>query len=279
MDTVDTKVSVIIQFLNSARHLEEAVRSVLWQTFKDWELVLVDGGSTDASAEIAESFARRFPDTIRVYRYSGPGTLGIFSSRVWGAKEARAPILAHLDSDDEWHPRFLEQEYAIYRAFFNSTPGMVYSPMVYWWEEPERAAEIYVQPIPKPGLHQPPSLLVEMLLDGYAKSPGNSAVVIARSIVVEAAELTGVAEEKIADDQFLWSLVTLRYPVFVSPEPLVRYRQWPGSVCAEAVTAGLHHGPRKRHLMWLLDYVENGFSGNEKPQLLQAIFSELSRST
>src|SRR6266487_3270459 len=142
------KVSVIIQFLNSERYLGEAVQSVLWQTFTDWELLLVDGGSTDRSAQIATSFARRFPESIRVFRHSGSGTLDIFSSRLLGAREARAPILAHLDSDDEWHPRFLERQYAIYETYFGSTHGMVYGPMVYWWEALERACESYVQPMP-----------------------------------------------------------------------------------------------------------------------------------
>lgn len=269
------KVSVVVQFLNAARYLEEAVRSVLWQTFTEWELVLVDGGSTDGSAQIAQSFATRYPDTISVYRYPGPGTLGIFSSRIWGAKEARAPILAHLDSDDEWHPRFLERQYDIYRTFFGSMPGMVYSPMVYSWDESERACESYVQPIPRPGLYEPPNLLVELLLEAYAKSPGNSSVMIARDILVEADELIGVAEEGIADDQFLWSFVALRHPILVNPEPLVRYRQWSGSVCAQAFANGLHRAPRERHLVWLLDHVEKYYSAGNKLQLLQAISSEL----
>src|SRR5262245_39063016 len=271
----EAKISVIVHFLNSAHYLEEAVRSILWQTFLEWELVLVDGGSTDASAEIAREFVRRFPERMRVYRYGGPGTLGIFSSRIWGAKEARAPILAHLDSDDEWHPRFLERQYAIYRTFFQSSPGMVYSPMVYWWEEPERACESYVQPIPIPGLHEPPSLVVDMISDGYAKSPGNSSVMMAKEILIQAAELIGVAEEKVADDQFLWSFAMLRFPVFVSPEPLSRYRQWSGSVCAQAIVSGNHHSARERHLNWLLGYITDWYSGINKRELLDAVSLQL----
>jgi glycosyltransferase involved in cell wall biosynthesis len=274
----EAKISVVVHFLNSARYLEEAVESILWQTFSDWELVLVDGGSTDASAEIAREFARRFPERMRVYRHSGPKTLGIFSSRIWGAKEARAPILAHLDSDDEWHPRFLERQYAIYSTFFHSSPGIVYSPMVYWWEEPQRAFESYVQPIPAPGLYKPPSLVVDMISDDYAKSPGNSSVMIAREIVIQAAELIGIAEEKIADDQFLWSFVTLRFPVVVHPEPLSRYRQWPGSVCAQAIGAGDHHIARERHLNWLARHITNCYFGIKKQELLHAVYLQLDRS-
>jgi glycosyltransferase involved in cell wall biosynthesis len=272
---IDTKISVVIQCLNSDRHLYGAINSVLWQTSTDWELLLVDGGSTDGSVEIARSFAVRFPEKIRVLRHTGEKTLDIFSSRLWGAREARARILAHLDSDDEWHPRFLERRYEIYQKYFHSSPGMVYGPMVYWYEDPEQAAESFVQPMPMSGLCNPPALVIHMLTDGYAKSPGNSSVMINRDVLLEAAGLAPIAEGKITEDQFLWSFVALRYPIFIHPEPLVRYRQWSGSTCAKVTAAGLHHEQREKHLRWLLEHVEIHYYGIEKPQLLRAISDEL----
>jgi len=172
---------------------------------------------------------------------------------------ARTPILAGLDSDDEWHPRFLERQYDIYRTFFCSRPAMIYCSMIYRWDEPGRIYGTYVHPLPRAGIYEPPTLLLELLLDGYAKSPGNSSIMIARSVLREAEELIGVAEEGIADDQFLWSFVALRHAILVNPEPLVRYRQWPGSVCAKASAADMHRPPRKPHLVWLLDNVEKQY--------------------
>src|ERR1044071_1987389 len=92
-------VSVVIHFLNAGRYLAEALRSVEWQTDESWELILVDGGSSDESAGIAAAYAQARPERIRYLRQPGTTTLGIFSSRLWGAREARAPLLAHLDAD------------------------------------------------------------------------------------------------------------------------------------------------------------------------------------
>jgi len=63
-------ISVIINFLNEERFIEEAISSVFNQTYKNWELLLVDDGSTDRSTEIAKSYAQKYPDQIPVQAVS-----------------------------------------------------------------------------------------------------------------------------------------------------------------------------------------------------------------
>ena len=261
-------VSVIIQFLNSERYLAEAIRSVRWQTFTDWELVLVDGGSIDSTLPIARELVRQDPARTRLLEYPGPGRLGIFSSRIWGAREARAPILAHLDSDDEWHPQFLERQYAVHMSSFSERPGMTYSPMVYWWEDPAQAFDAHVQPMPPSGVHEPPTLTIPLTRAEYEISPGNSGVMVDRQIILEAGELIGTADEGMVEDQFLWSFISLRHPICVQPEPLTRYRQWPGSTCARGIEMGARTETRTRHLTWLAGYLESEYGGPQRDALL-----------
>ncbi|MDX2099461.1 MAG: glycosyltransferase [Leptolyngbyaceae cyanobacterium bins.59] len=265
------KVSVVIHFLNAAQYLSDAIASVQRQTFTDWELVLVDGGSEDDSVVIAQSYVGEIPQSVKVLAHRGEAKLGIFSSRIWGAKEAQAPILAHLDSDDEWHPQFLQRHYEIYQAMFGESPGMVYCPVTYWWEDPADAVKSYVQPVPPSGLHQAPDLLLEMAEMGYQKSAANSAVMIDRRLILEAATLIGTADEGVGDDQFLWSMIALKYPIFVNPEPLARYRQWRGSTCAIATQQGQVEQFRRRHLNWLMEYLPANYAGPQQQALMQQI--------
>lgn len=89
-------VSVIIPIYNCERYLAEAVESVLAQTYRPIEIIVVDDGSTDGSAGVAKSFA----DSQVQYFYqtnSGPG-----AARNQGANLARGSIFAFLDSDDIW---------------------------------------------------------------------------------------------------------------------------------------------------------------------------------
>ena len=80
--------------------MSRAIESVLAQTFGDFELVVVDDGSTDGSAAIVESFAERDPRVRLVRTAHG----GVRSARSVSLTEARAPFVAFLDADDEWLP-------------------------------------------------------------------------------------------------------------------------------------------------------------------------------
>src|SRR5512136_946848 len=93
-------VSVIIIFLNAGKFIQEAVSSVLAQTYPLWELILVDDGSTDGSPGIAKSLADQYPGRIRYYDHPGHRNLGMSLARNLGVRNATGPLIAMLDADD-----------------------------------------------------------------------------------------------------------------------------------------------------------------------------------
>ena len=94
-------ISVIIPLYNKEDYISRAIDSVLRQTFKDFELIIVNDGSTDQGPGIARNFHDR---RIRVIdqQNSGEG-----AARNRGVAEARAELVAFLDADDEWESSFL----------------------------------------------------------------------------------------------------------------------------------------------------------------------------
>ena len=97
-------VSVMIIFLNEERFLEEAIASVLAQSYSDWELLLVYYGSSDRSSHIAADWAARMPDRIRYLQHDSHANLGMSASRNLGLREATGHYIAFLDADDVWLP-------------------------------------------------------------------------------------------------------------------------------------------------------------------------------
>ena len=93
-------VSVIVCFLNEERFLAEAVQSVLGQTFADWELLLVDDGSCDASSVIARQLAATDPGRFDYIEHADHRNLGLSASRNAGIRRARGRYIAFLDADD-----------------------------------------------------------------------------------------------------------------------------------------------------------------------------------
>jgi glycosyltransferase involved in cell wall biosynthesis len=95
-------VSIIMPCYNGEAFLAEAVGSVLGQTFRDFELIVVDDGSTDGSAGILA----RYGDPVRVMRQANRG---VSAARNAGIEAARGNFIAFLDADDTWEPDFLEE--------------------------------------------------------------------------------------------------------------------------------------------------------------------------
>lgn len=90
-------VSVLIPAFNTSAYIGEAIRSVLHQTLRPFEVIVVDDGSRDDTAAAAESFG----DPVKVFRRPHAG---IAASRNFAASQARGELLAFLDSDDLWPP-------------------------------------------------------------------------------------------------------------------------------------------------------------------------------
>jgi len=100
-------VSVVIPTFNRAATISAAIQSVLQQTYRDIEVIVVDDGSTDETPEVL----RRFEDRVRVLRQLNAGPS---AARNRGVAASRGSLLAFLDSDDVWLPEKIERQVALF---------------------------------------------------------------------------------------------------------------------------------------------------------------------
>ncbi|MGD9034415.1 MAG: glycosyltransferase family 2 protein, partial [Desulfobacteraceae bacterium] len=108
-------VSVIIPTYNRARKLLRAISSVLYQTFTDCEVIVVDDGSDDGTADCLKPVM----SYIKYIRH--PDNMGVSAARNRGIRASRYPFVAFLDSDDYWLPKKLSTQ----MAFFKRNPEAV----------------------------------------------------------------------------------------------------------------------------------------------------------
>jgi len=101
-------VTIITASYNSSRYLSASIESALAQTYKKWELIILDDASTDNTETLATKYVKNDP---RIQYFRQPKNLGIAGNRNTGFEKARGKYLAILDSDDMWiNPEKLEKQ-------------------------------------------------------------------------------------------------------------------------------------------------------------------------
>ncbi len=207
-------VSVVIPAYNAAATLPATLASVFAQTFADYEVIVVDDGSTDGTPALLA----RYGDRIRAFRKvneARPST-----TRNLGAKAARGELVAFLDADDCWQPEKLARQVALFAA--NSRLGLVYTASAVI---DTSGRVLRVNQCPRGGRGRIyPLLAVRNMMVG-------SSVMARRAAIAEAGwfdeELTSI------ENWDLWIRIARRWEVDCVDEPLTLYRVHPGNRSAD----------------------------------------------
>lgn len=116
-------VSIVMPAHNSEKYIEEAIRSVLAQTYKNWELLVVDDASTDSSVNIVKRFIKE-DNRIKLFKNKHPKGYPAIPRNV-AVDMAKGRYIAFLDSDDVWLPNKLEEQLPFFEL--STEIGVVFS--------------------------------------------------------------------------------------------------------------------------------------------------------
>ena len=265
-------VSSIIIFLNEEKFIQEAIESVFAQTYRHWELILVDDGSTDNSSAVARRYVERFPDKIRYIDHPGHENRGMSASRNLGVSQAKGEYIAFLDADDVWLPRKLESQVQILER--NPEAALVFGPWQSWysWEENgEHRDWIQNLHVASNRLVHPPGL-IPIWIEHEEAIPGHCATLLRHELF----KRVGNFEEEFRDmyEDAVWlSKVCLETPVYVEAEWRSRYRQHSERSCEKVLQSGQMAEARLTFLKWLGAYVtrEHKDKGKDIVDVLQKV--------
>jgi glycosyltransferase involved in cell wall biosynthesis len=215
---------VITPVYNTELYLGQAIHSVRAQTLTDWELIVVDDGSTDGSAKVARAASASDPRIRLLQQPNG----GVSAARIAGhaASDGVSPYLLFLDADDVLEPEML----AAMTRYLDDHPevGMAYCEPA--WMDGRGEPTTYGSP----GTRYVPSRLgVRRLPPGHPDTPFvalffwgriNPSITLLRRSVYEATGGWDVGQGWYAEDLDLWLKVALRHRIHYVPEVLVRRR-------------------------------------------------------
>lgn len=194
-------VSIILPTFNRSQFLEQAVKSVVHQTFTEWELLVVDDGSDDESWRTI----KKFHDSRIFYLYQR--NQGVSRARNTGIQFSRFPWVCFLDSDDYWEPTKLQRQLEIlechphYRVIYTDETWIRKGRRV----NPKKIHRKYC------------GWIYHRCLPLCIISP--SSILLDRSIV----QKLGLFDEDfpVCEDYEMWLRISSRYPIFFLEEPLI----------------------------------------------------------
>jgi GT2 family glycosyltransferase len=237
-------VSCVLIFFNGASFIDEAIASVVGQQgIDDWELILVDDGSTDGSTAAAQEWAARDPARIRYAAHPNHENRGMSAARNLGISLAIGDYIGFLDCDDVWLPSALAHRMRV--ACSHPSADVVIGGTWRWYSWtglPDDVDRDHRMRLPRhlPSLTtiKPPALFAAIYgTPGTWYVPAMCSLLIRRQALVTAG---GMSQEfrGLHEDQVLYTKIALTMRVVLDERALALYRQHGGSACSTSIVSG-----------------------------------------
>jgi len=200
------RVSVVIPTYNRARLLAVAIDSVLAQSYQDFEIIVIDDGSTDETKRALEFYLLR-----QNFRYFYQDNQKQAAARNLGIQKAQGEYVAFLDSDDLWSPAKLELQVKVLDD--HPEVGMVYSNQMMFRDKPD-AGTIRC----RPGTLKSGDIFRDLLLRRFYCS--TQTILVRRSVIDDVGGFNESLRNALEDWEFTLR-VSQRYPIYAIDQPLV----------------------------------------------------------
>ncbi len=233
-------VSIIIPVFNAAEFLEKTIQSVFEQTYVNWELIIVDDGSTDGSALIAKGCL-----TDNRVQYFFKANSGVSDSRNFGADKAQGKYLCFLDADDLFYADNLQEKV----TFLESNPEY---PLVHADVE---IIDVKGAPIGEYFKGKGGDVIKDMLLWQQTVIPGPSSIMVTRDAFYKVGEWD-VLFSTAADQDFFFRIAKIYHRIGYVSKVLTGYR-----VLANSMSRNMSV-MEKDHIGVYIKALKNGFFGS-----------------
>ena len=263
-----SRVSVIVPTYNCAAYIREALESVLAQTYRDFEVIVVDDGSADDTQAVLAPFGTRIT-------YVPQENRGAAAARNTGIRLAKGDLVAFLDADDLWMPLFLEREVGALGRFPHAALAFAEGYQIdhggqIWRSTLPTAPEAFwgwIRDLGNPSVGAVEGQMYkELLMRNFIRAP--SAVTVRKACL----ERTAGFDEKLAgEDYSLWLQLARRHTFVFVNMPLYKYRMRPDSKSGDGAVR------EDRWEKWAVEVLEREL-GHVPPELRRMLRRRIAAS-
>jgi len=222
-------ISVIVPLYNKVNEVQRAIDSIFAQTIQDFEVIIVDGGSTDGSMEKIKPYLQ--DPRLIVHHQTSKGVSG---ARNEGIEQTNTNLVAFLDADDEWRPTYLGEILSLQKMYPNAgIYATAYIPMF-----GTKAQKLDLGDIPCSWKGILPSYFHTVVLTKMTPFFTSSAAV-PRNVLFDMGLFR--LNERMGEDTDLWARIALHYEIAYSSATLVKYHQIAGEKATQKYIPLLHH--------------------------------------
>jgi hypothetical protein len=274
-------VSILMPFYQTADFMDEAIRSVLTQTYANWELLLIYDGGADGSLEIASRWAAEYPNRIRLLAHPDRENHGLPAARNLGLAQARGDYIALLDADDVWLPEKLQHQVML--ALRHPHCALFGEASLYWysWSPQARASDQVIAPgIAADTCIEPPQAALTLYPLGEGAAPCPTSLLMKTEVLrrLGGFETAFSGPYMVFEDQAFLIKFYLQETVYFSSSCLNRYRQRPESLMGSLQQKGNYIALKRFFLRWLQAYLHTHIP-NPDLQVMQALRRQLHTHT
>ena len=206
-------VSVIMPTYNSEKFIRQTIESVINQSYKNWEMIIVDDGSTDNTESIVRFYISKDP-RIK-YLSLGYNSERPAVPRNYGIKHSDGEYIAFLDSDDIWLPEKLEKQIKLFQI--SNEAAMVYTRF-----KTIKESTISSNIFPKDGRYKSGNIFKSLYLRSFVAC---SSVMVKRSVLDQVGLFSTDPDLIALEDTDLWLRIALKYKIkCTNDSPLLLYR-------------------------------------------------------
>jgi glycosyltransferase involved in cell wall biosynthesis len=248
-ENISLKISVIVPLYNGGKYIEACLNSILSQTYDNFEIIVVDDGSTDDGYLKVHNFCESLPNKVQIFQHSNKENKGIAQTRNLGIAMSTGQLIALIDQDDIWLPEKLSKQ--IYQLNQNPEAKLIYSKADFIDDEGKIILFDKYKSFGKDSRNKPTNHFIRLLNENIIPS---ITVMFYKDCLGRVGYFTEGPRHEY-EDWIIWTKIATQYKLTFVREVLAHYRIHSENYSSYRLNSGLDLNAEKHYIECIFKFL------------------------